>query len=336
MVNNVSFFTVFASISSAFLLALIGFIATKRRQLDDHSVTQLTRILTDYILPIAFFGSMYEKYGHDQIKFIALVGIAQCTFFVGGTLFSKLMIWIFRYPGHRPTIETMSATQNNNYLPIAMLASLLAADDQTTGLFYIGCFILFFTPILWTIGVVRLSSYAITHGHDRTAAMELARKSIWKRALTKPLLGAVAGIACKEFTITTGVFVPDFMLHFCKMCVWAMGPMAMIVLGALIANIAWKKVFEWKSVTIVGITKLLFMPTMCLAILMNIDRGWIPPLLVFIIFLESCMPPPADTSVICKRYGGNTDLVASIILITYVICMLTVPLWLSIGMQYLK
>lgn len=334
--NSVSFFTVLASISSAFLLAAIGFAASKRKQLDDHSVSQMTRILTDYILPIAFFGSMYEKYGHDRVNCIAIAGISQCCFFIAGTLAAKLLIRITRYNGHRPTVETMSALQNNTYLPIAMLASLLPPDQQTDGLFYVGCFILFFTPMLWTIGVARLSSYSLTHGHNPTAALELSGKSIWKRAITKPFLGAIAGIICKEIDLATGIAIPASLLNFCKMCVWGMGPIAMIILGAIIAGIRWKNTFDLKSVIIITIAKLLIVPALCLTALMHMDRSSIPALLVFVIFLESCMPSPADTSVICKRYGGNVDLTASVIVITYIICMATVPLWLSFGMLYLK
>jgi predicted permease len=108
------------------------------------------------------------------------------------------------------------------------------------------------------------------------------------KTLNPPFLGALAGLALKALSLGTGIAVPATLLNVAKLMGDATVPLAMIVLGGLLAEAKWSTHFEFKAVAAISIVKLGIVPLLALLILRNFRM----PYSVLSFFCRRrCLPP---------------------------------------------
>jgi predicted permease len=54
------------------------------------------------------------------------------------------------------------------------------------------------------------------------------------------------------------------------------------------------------------------------------------PLFCSLIILQTSSPPATNLILMVRNYGGDTQAVASMMLLQYLVCILAMPLWLSL------
>ncbi|GIX44408.1 MAG: auxin efflux carrier [Candidatus Sumerlaea sp.] len=316
----VSFQATIGAILGVFLLGALGYFAFRRRLISQHGLTEISRVLIDLCLPAALFYAMFVQYDPTKTSVLWFVGSAQLLFLVVGMLAMWGLATLWRPPQPIGTLCGLASLQNNVYLPLPIALAVLGPSKHIEVQFVIGCFVLFFTPILWSVGVVLL-----TRSHTEHAGWW----SLAKKGLNPPFFAAIAGLGAKMLWLNTGWQSPKLLLDVLQMLGNATVPLAMLVLGGMLAETQISKALEWRGITAVALVKLLIVPVSALVFLRLVPIA--DPVVRFIILLEGTMPPATNISIIVRRFGGETDFVATTTFVTYLACLFTVPLWLLLS-----
>lgn len=304
-------------------MGLVGFLSVRRGVLSPTGVSEIARLLVDFLLPAGLFLSMFNQYSREKLGYIAMIGAAQFWLLGVGVLSVVILHKLLRVRTGLRVVAALGSLQNNFYLPFPIAIAVLTPDEATRAVFYLGCFVLFFTPVLWTIGVVAVS----THEHRAGDHPAPARgRWIWRRILNPVLLGVIAGVLTKEVFVTLDWTMPRPVLAFCRMCLDGMAPLAMIVLGGVMAEARRSTGLEPRAIAVVALVKLFIVPASAWLVLRHM-KG-LEPVFAFVVMLEASSPPATNLTLIAKRFGGNATGLAYAQFVTYLLAMLTIPLWL--------
>ena len=168
--------------------------------------------------------------------------------------------------------------------------------------------------ILWSIG-----KYLITGGSGKLQ---------WRELLTPPFVVNIISIAIVFAKLHP--YIPDFALRGIDFLGNAAVPVATLVLGATLGHIGFRIRESWMRGMPAIMIKLLFMPAVTIAVLTLCGWTKSQPLLTRFLVIESAVPPAAGLILQVRTYGGERDLVGSIMLISYVICIVTIPVSLLV------
>jgi malate permease and related proteins len=317
--QNFNFAATTTAIASVFLLALVGYISVKRRLLSHTGVTEIARVLIDFILPAALFYAMFSQYTPDKLHYLKWVGMVQLSMMLTGGMFAWAAHRMLRLRSHRGTAIVLASMQNNIYLPLPLCIALLSPADSVRAVFFVGCFVLFFSPILWSVGVLLIRSSS-PHPDQNP-------KGVLVYVLSPPFLAAVAGLLLKMLFLRLGISMPMWILNLTKIAGDATTPLAMIVLGAILAEAKWDKDFDFRTIAMVATSQLLLLPALVLLAMAAWSKG--DPIFAFVAMLQAACPPATNITLVAKRFGGNSSLVAVTIFITYLLALLTIPFWLT-------
>jgi predicted permease len=107
-------------------------------------------------------------------------------------------------------------------------------------------------------------------------------------------------------------------------------PVANFILGATIGAITglkWPKLYD--LLVIIGI-KFIAIPLVVFLLLLNfnLDSGY--PVLAGLLVIESASAPAASIILQVNNYGGDAKLGGAIMVITYVISLIAIPMWLTL------
>lgn len=315
--EHLSFAAAFHSVAVVFVLGATGFIGRKARIISHAGIGEIARLLIYFVLPASLFQSTYSEYSWDKNRYVAMAGLAQVSFILVGFVFAWGLHRLLRARSQLGTIAVLSSMQNNIYLalPVALVA-VPAADAGRAG-FYVGCFVMFFTPVLWSVGVLMLSP---------RGEIEETIPGFLLKCLNPPLLGAVSGIAIKSIFLYLGWQMPSIVLDVAKSVSGAMTPLAMTVVGGLLADAKWAGETDKRSLGIIALVKLLIIPGLALLYIRHFPPG--DPVFASVLLVQSTMPPATNITLVVKRYGGNTNLVVVTLFVTYILSIATIPLWL--------
>jgi hypothetical protein len=307
------------AIGGVFALGAVGYVAVRARVLTRIGVAELTRLLVSFILPAFLFESVYNEFSREKLPFLAVIGGLELAAVVLGASLAWALAAVVRARSHRGTIMALCAYQNNAYLPVPLVMALLAPDDAARARFFIGIFVLFFNPLLWTVGAFLL-------GEEVPRGRRLA--TFLRRMANGPFLSVLAGILVKTLFLQMGWTMPHGVLVFVKTLGGATVPLAMVVLGAILAEAHWSRDFEPRAIFVVMAVKMALVPLVALAWLRTVPA--LDPILKLVVLVEAAAPPATNIMLVTKRYGGNTSLVALVLFATYLVSILTMPLWLRL------
>ncbi len=179
----------------------------------------------------------------------------------------------------------------------------------------VSVFNLGFTFLFWTFGVTLLAG-AQTRGIK-------VLKNLVNNATLGLVLGLVAGI--------TSLQLPKFILEACRLIGSATIPLALIVVGALLAQRNSLRAFPARVILTLVFCRLVFVPGLAVLFIHIFDG--LPQILAAIIVLQAAMPSASTTPIFTKRFGGDAQLAASGVFFTTLFSIITVPLFLSLVLR---
>lgn len=139
-------------------------------------------------------------------------------------------------------------------------------------------------------------------------------------SLTLGILFGIFGIALPSFLVTA--------FNYASECV---GPISMILTGIVIASFSWRDLLPNTKTVIFSLIRLIVIPAFLWLICMCLGKFKILPTAVFpAAVIMGCMPCGLNTVVFPLLVGEDCRMGARFILLSHVLCMLTLPLWLWI------
>ena len=321
------FVTLFVSIVLVFLMALPGYVASKRHWISHGFDRDVAYILTKVVYPCCMFAAIYQRYSLKllcrdwYLPFLVfgmmLVGLAV------GTLVASFL----RFKGiqERKAFEFQTLMNNFAFLPLALLPTVVpGCSNEAAGL-------LLFAAIggdtaVWTAGVLVAS-------HERFHVRFL------RHLFSAPLVAMYLALICRLLTDATGIThwylaeqngeavltTGQNLVRTIELLGKATIPLAMLQVGSRLAKISAGDLHNAKVWIATGL-RLAVIPAVLLFIL-----HWLPidPLQKQVLAVVAVMPAATIGFTFSELFDMDKGLVSSTYLVTTLLAGLTVPLLLG-------
>ncbi len=312
---------VFFRLLSIFVMIGIGWIARRRGMLSADTTLHFSRLLTSFFYPALIFTSINRHFDTPSLlaNWQLPVGsfLIMLTGFVTGLLAERFLTDPHSKQGHAFLFQ---CTMNNySFLPMP-LALMLWGEAGVASLIFSAM-----GPELaiWTLGV-----YALSGRRLRVASL--------RQLLNPPLLtliGTLCFILLRDRLPAGGAAVlarPALQelhqaVHAALVMLGAATiPVAMMVAGSRMAGLHAHQIFSPIQV-VLSLLRLVLIPAIAIGLMLLLPLA---PEVRRILALVAIMPVAVSSVVLCELYNGDSDFAASSVLITHLLCLVTVPVWL--------
>lgn len=301
---------VLSKVGTLFLILAVGALAKFRRIITDETLDNLCKIVLSVTLPFLYIYVLSTGCNKDAILSLWMAPLFAVSIIFIGYIIGGLVALILRLPPKRRDAFTfLISFQNSGFLAIPIAAALFGQEGVLTiVIFNIG-----FNILYWTFGAWLFSRSDITHNINT-----------FKNLINPGTIALALGI----FFGVLGVRLPRFFLDTSKILGDATIPLAMLVVGAILASGQFKEGATFKEISSIVFCRLILIPIIYLAILGQF-KG-ISPLLRSIIILQASMPSASSSPLLAKRFGGDYDLAASGVFFSTLFSIVTIPIFMSL------
>ena len=285
-------------------IAILGFIVRKIGILNENTNDVLTQLVLYITLPALILFSLDIPFSVTIIKeFLWLISMS--IYILGISIF--LAMWMrrrSRLPEKQKSVyEGLIIFGNQGFIGYAVCFILLGEQ----GIVYLTMFNLCYLILIWTYGIYLFNK------NEETLS--------WKNIFLNPgFLSTLIGLIIFLLPISWPDMVSKGLESVGKMTV----PLSMMMIGSLLANIKYKDFFLlmknsylWKM----ALTKLLLIPLL----LLPFTAIYVPFPLLVIAVLVSGMPSAPTISLYSQKYGADTYFASLGVLLTTLLCIITIP-----------
>ena len=286
-----------------FLYLCIGYILYKKKVITAHGSGEIGRLLLHVIMPAAIIKSYIKDYSGEMLAgFLVSFGAALFALLLA-MLISRL---VFR---HRSAIRQFGAAFSNaGFIGIPLVQMTLGEE----AVFYVASFVAILNILQWTYGVFIMTG-------DRT---QISLKKI----TTNPIAVSLAiglllfFLPVKLPAIVTGVIGTLASMN---------GPLAMIVLGAYLAQVPLKELFTDRLTYLCAAVRLILIPVLTMLCLFLIPEDFGTVRLA--VMLAAAAPVGSNVAIFAQIYDKEyTDAVKDVCLST-VLSILTMPIVIGLA-----
>ncbi|MFD1706546.1 AEC family transporter [Siminovitchia sediminis] len=295
----------FQEMLALYIIAVLGYAARKKQILTQESVRVITQILLYMTLPALILHSLNIELSIAYLKqFSWLMVMSAYILVLTAVIAGRLNKSTNLSPLQKPVYESLILFGNQGFIGYAVSFILLGEE----GIIYLTVFNIFYLLFIWAYGI-----HLFTKNKNTVN---------WKAVLLNP------GI----FSTSLGfvlMFVPFTWPSFIAAALESVGtmtvPLSMILIGALVANVTLKdfaisltNMYLWKA----ALLRLLAFPMLLLPFAML----GVPFHVFLIAVIVSAMPSAPTICIYCEKYGGDSQFASFGVMLTTLLCILTIPL----------
>lgn len=286
-----------------FGLMTIGFIANKRKILDESSDRSFSKLIINIAIPATIISSSIGQNMEDKIKAISVFTTAAAVFiitpFISSFLVKKLRM--------DKTYKIMLVYSNLGFMGIPIISTIY----DESAVFYVSIYMMLFN--------ISLFSYGISLVKKR----DTRRVGILKNLINPGIVSAI--LALGIFMLDIPVPLPIVKL------LEAIGsittPLALIVIGSTLAAVNIRDVIKDKTLYLFTFLKIILIPAALWFILQFFIQD---PMILGIAVILSSLPTAGNVSMLCLEYNGDAELVTKGIFMTTLCSLVTIPVLLYI------
>jgi len=312
-------------------LVLLGYLMTRRGWISSGTLSDLTRVLIDLVLPCTFILAMARAFTPEFFGSGAVLAAVSAGWVLAAWLFGAVWFRLFSsgHPSMDRSVTAMMMVSNSLYLPLPVMLAVTPVALHDRAVVFISMIAVPSIIANWTVGVALLS------GTGPSARERL------KLLLNAPILSLFAGIllsfvpGVREAALgEPGAFVPARALFSVMEYLGRiLSPLAMIILGGMIASGRGAGRVRLRfSVPLIAV-RLVLIPGAVYLLVTRINTG-LPPLALTALLLAAAAPPATNHALIARRYNGEWELVSKLQMVVHAAALLTLPLWLSLGLGF--
>ncbi|HBC89581.1 MAG TPA: hypothetical protein DCZ94_21800 [Lentisphaeria bacterium] len=333
------------------LMSIGGVILAKFKILDSSSLQTLSKVIFHLLLPCMLFASFTEKINFAKLMELWVLPVTGVIFIVTGLALGTLAVRMIRIsPEYKSVVTATCGFGNAMYLPFPLVIAICTIfpefnkepELQAMGIIYVSMFVIAFSPMMWTVGYNILGEKS----HSSLKVSDF---------ITPPVWGIIAGLiaaSIPSITLSSGnVFSlraalcdsSGFLHPVFTTCVSlgnAVVPCAMIVLGGSFALSPLAKHLDFRPAVIVIAVKLIILPVLAIAYIKTLMHFNLIPhgkaqdtLLALVMLIQSAVPPATSLIVISSLQKKNVDEMGSLLLWLYLTSLLTLTIFIVIGMR---
>lgn len=288
-----------------FLIMIVGFIAKNKDIINSQVSKKLSELLLYITSPFLVITSFNFKFSMDMLTNAGIVFI----FAVIAHIFSIVlgMIAFRKYPDRiKSVLKFITIFPNCGFMGFPVLESIFGK----IGIFYGSIYVVVFNLFIWTYGVMLFSG-----SREKGSLKELM--------LNPGIISVFIGIIIFLFSIE----LPDPIFNTLDLVGGMTAPLSMLIVGALLADVDFKKLFYGSEIYYGSFIRLIFVPLIALAALRLI--GMDEQLLKICVILVA-MPAAANTAIFAEKYGADSILASRCVAVSTIFSMLTMPFIVSL------
>lgn len=296
-----SFFKMVNVQSVLFIYMLVGFFCRKKMLFDDVTRAKLTDFVIYITLPCMVFESFHMEFSLDSLKQGGLSLVIATVMALAALALGKVLY--IRFPANeRPIMEYGTLVTNSGFAGLPVVSGAYGSE----GLFLGSLFIIPTRILMWSAGISLFTSGG--------GAWDCFKKVMKNPAIIAVELGLVRMILQLP--------LPGFLDTAVDKLGACTSPLAMALVGAILADVAVKDVLEWKAFYLVAVRQLL-LPLLCLAALklLRVDA-----LTTGISVVLSGMPIGSTTAILAQKYGADAKFASKCVFISTLTSLVTVPI----------
>ncbi len=295
-----SFGQTVAQIMSLFLIMVIGYIINKRGILDDVANVRLTKLVINISMPAQIIKAFVSNQGIVSNKEVLMVFRISFLMYFVYAIIGVLFLFVTRVSKEqRGTYLFMTMFGNCGFMGFPVVVAMLGEE----ALIYAVIFNVVFNLLVYSVGILMIGK-----GFDA------------KKLINMPLMASLLSIVLYFANIKLPVPVMN--------CLDTLGnvttPVAMLLLGSVIAGMNIKELFDEWRVYLFTIVKLAVLPAVSIFLINRLPIQ--SDLIVGCMILLSAMPVATNTTMLALEYNGDVKLSSKGIFFTTVLCMISIPI----------
>jgi predicted permease len=309
------FLTVLGAVLPVFGVAVVGLVIRKLNWLTEEADKSLLRVSVNLLLPCLILDSTLGNPALSQIRNLLLAPL-----FGFGSVALGMALALAMRPLHglkdRSAVRTFAVSvgiYNYGYIPLPL--TVLLFDKATVGVLLL--LMIGVETALWTLGV-----WTLTGGRPGQN---------WRRIINAPLIAIGLALVLNGLGMNTHVPAPLLTgVHWLGQCAI---PMALMLIGAIVAD----HLHEFHSQSgwrVIGAAVLLRQVALPIGFLLLAKYLPASVELKRVIVLEAAMPAAVFPIVMARHYAGDPATAMRVVIGTSVVGLVTIPLWIRLGMSF--
>ncbi len=317
MVINDIFISSFSSMGGAlariFIIVIGAGLLVRKNIVSQNQIDALSKITVIVLLPSLVFSNTLQHFNPQSLPFWWTLPIIGVVMSLVGVIFASGVFAVdFKKKKNYIAISSM---QNAGYL-VLPIGQVVYPEHFSEFALFSFLFILGYNPILWTLGKYLATSTG--------AKMEFSYKTL----VTPP---AVANISSLILVLLGWQHIfPKALVSSVDLLGQAAVPIATFILGATLGSVSLRKFPHVFDIIRVIIVKYVLLPITVIAILYFFNLGETHPLLSDFFVIQAAAAPATGLIIQVRAYGGDVQKVAGMMIVTYVVCLLAMPLWIAV------
>ncbi len=291
-----------------FILIGVGFACGKTKLFNDDSISGLTAFMLNIVTPAAIIDSFCREFRPELLRGLLLVLGAALFVHILGIVLGRLLIRDKNVSAER-MLRFGAVFSNCGYMGLPLLNAVVGS----IGVFYGAGYIVIFTLMAWTYGLVAVS------GDKREISL--------KKLVTNPgIIGSVAGLVIFLCSVNLPevVYAPIHYLGALNT------PVPMVIVGYHLSKADLKAMWKKASYYMASFVRLILIPLVTFGVLYV--AGMRGELLVSCI-LSASAPSAALVTMFAVRYKQDTQAASSMISMSTLLSLITLPLIIGL-VQY--
>lgn len=295
-------------------IGIIGFFIIRQKLLPTTVLSALTPLALDVALPSLIFVDIISDFTPESYPSWWQYPLWWLFF----TMIAFMLTFLFSYLSRKENRNEFQISlfyQNGIFFPLALFAGMFPGESR-----YVVSLFLFtiFYPAFF------FSTYSFFFKSTKSTNSFLQLKKIFHPALLATLIAVFIGLVNIQFLI------PEFIVSILSMLGDMTIPLLMLILGGNIYINYHKHGLSDVQETLKFImVKNICFPLIFLPILFSL-QSFISTEILFILFLQSAVPPITATPVVTKRLGGNDRLTGQFVVGSFLFSLVSLPVMIML------
>ncbi len=308
------FFVVFQAVAQIGLVVVFAGWLVRRKIIPASGVKLISDTVITVFLPCLIFSNIVGGFYPSEFKGWWILPLSSAVLISIGWAISFPIF--YRTGDAKRELMPAAFLQNAAYF-ILPLGKIILKEDFDQFALYVFLFILAHNPLLWLIG---------KHYFLKREANEPFQ---WKQLLSPPIYANL--IALSLIVTGTRPYVPTFVVDTATFLGEGAVPLGTFALGATLGSIHINFRRYFKVAGLVVLQKLFIMPLIVLGFMALLPSLRSSPVLILLFTLQGASPCATSLILQSKSYSDNSERIGTIIVICYVVCAFSIPLWVAIA-----
>lgn len=322
--------SVLLQISALFITMTVGYVSGRMKLLDSPTIKGISTLIIKVTLPCLILISLQKPFSGELMGTAFTTLLVATLYYACAITFALIVVKLLGTPKKQlGTLAFSLGFSNAAFIGFPVISSILGEG----ALFLTSIHNILFNVLAFSVGIVIVGSSgsvegsvpiagsgASSDGAGSIPAGSLPKRSIpWRTIININVIASIVGFILFVSSIT----IPRFLKIPLDMIGGLTTPLAMLVTGAMLSRTKLSSLASDWRLYAVAIARLALWPLLT-ALVLRLCR--VTGDLFYITVIISGMPAASNTSLIAEVYGGDTDTASSIVFMTTLFSVTSIPL----------